>query len=143
MHRLLLASSLSFAVVFAAAADRAAPDTATPSPAAAATPPPAAPSTPPGMANKLQSPPSADAKPKAGAKPKADAPKADIPKADATPKTDAKKSAAELRKISDTYFKQCMQDWDAATHMTKKEWERTCRRVVDSRAKFMLEQMDK
>ncbi len=24
---------------------------------------------------------------------------------------------------------QCMRDWDAATHMTRQEWARTCRRV--------------
>jgi hypothetical protein len=52
-------------------------------------------------------------------------------------------SPAEIRRISDTYFKQCMQDWDSATHMTKKEWERTCRRVVDGRVRFMIEQMGK
>ena len=28
-------------------------------------------------------------------------------------------------------FTQCMKDWDAKTHMTKQEWERTCRRVTD------------
>ena len=52
-------------------------------------------------------------------------------------------SPAEIRKISDTQFKQCLEDWDAATHMTKKEWERTCRRVVDARVKFLAEQRGK
>ena len=37
------------------------------------------------------------------------------------------------------YFAQCLKDWDAGTHMTKKEWHDVCRRVVDSRAKFRLE----
>jgi hypothetical protein len=35
---------------------------------------------------------------------------------------------------------QCLRDWDAATHMTRQEWARTCRRVVSNRAKFMREQ---
>jgi hypothetical protein len=55
----------------------------------------------------------------------------------------AKMTPPEIQRISDEYFKQCMQDWDRATHMTKKEWERTCRRVVDGRVKFMIEQMGK
>jgi len=32
---------------------------------------------------------------------------------------------------------QCLRDWDAATHMTRQEWARTCRRVVSDRAQFM------
>jgi hypothetical protein len=49
-------------------------------------------------------------------------------------------SPAEIRQTSTTQFKQCLNDWDAATHMTKKEWGRTCRRVVDARVKFLAEQ---
>lgn len=41
---------------------------------------------------------------------------------------------------SSKYFAQCMRDWDAETHMTRQEWSRTCRRVVDNREKFMREQ---
>jgi hypothetical protein len=37
------------------------------------------------------------------------------------------------------YFETCMKDWDTGTHMTKKEWSRTCRRLADQRAKFRLE----
>src|SRR5262245_65735376 len=72
---------------------------------------------------------------------------AETPKSKApnTPKPDKSKSkahtsAAEIRKMSDRYFNQCMSDWDAATHMTKKEWARTCRRTADQRAKFRVEQ---
>jgi hypothetical protein len=50
---------------------------------------------------------------------------------------------AEIREKSDTYYKQCINDWDAATHMTKKEWQRTCRRITDERTKFMVDQMGK
>jgi hypothetical protein len=38
------------------------------------------------------------------------------------------------------YLAQCLQDWEAATHMTKQEWARVCRRVVDNRAKFRLKE---
>jgi len=38
------------------------------------------------------------------------------------------------------YLAQCLKDWDAATHMTKTDWARVCKRVVDNRAKFRLEQ---
>ena len=37
------------------------------------------------------------------------------------------------------YMTQCLNDWDAATHMTKPEWARVCRRVIDGRVKFRLE----
>ena len=68
---------------------------------------------------KVQSPPSAETKPK------------------------GKMTPAEIEQISDMYFKQCMQDWDAGTHMSKQDWERTCRRVVDNRVKFLIEQVGK
>jgi hypothetical protein len=51
--------------------------------------------------------------------------------------------ADEFRELSDGYFKQCMSEWDAATHMTEAEWERTCRRIADERAKFRVEEMGK
>lgn len=66
-------------------------------------------------------------------------------------KTEAAKKAraagvAEAAKSGDAdsdYLAQCLRDWDAATHMTKQEWARTCRRVVDNRRKFLLEQQGK
>lgn len=36
-------------------------------------------------------------------------------------------------------FTQCMKDWDARTHMTKQDWERTCRRVTQERTKYLRE----
>jgi hypothetical protein len=38
------------------------------------------------------------------------------------------------------HLTQCLRDWDAATHMTRQEWARTCRRVVSDRAQFIREQ---
>jgi hypothetical protein len=46
----------------------------------------------------------------------------------------------EDRKRIAEYLAQCLTDWDAGTHMTKKEWARVCQRVVDSRARFRVEQ---
>ena len=71
-----------------------------------------------------------------GATPSPTGPTPPTPKAGSTP--DGAKSAAQ--KLGAEYMAQCMNDWDAATHMTKQEWERTCRRVVEGRVKFLLEQ---
>jgi hypothetical protein len=116
MRLFLLASSLSFALVATAAAD---PDVAPETTPAAA--PPAA-TTPPATEEPKESPSLSP---------------------EAKPKPDAKERANEIRKTTDTYFKQCIGDWDAATHMSRKEWERTCRRVVQNRVKFMLDQPGK
>jgi hypothetical protein len=118
MRLQLLAGSLAFALAaVAAAADSDLPEA--PSPAAAAPP---APATAPSAKEVAIEPPSP------------------LP-TEAKPKTDPKKPAEDKRALATTYFKQCIQDWDAATHMTRKEWERTCRRVVDGRMKFMVDQM--
>jgi hypothetical protein len=99
------------------------PTEVTPSPAAA-TPPATAPtSAAPSASEALKKP---------------DAPTAE---AETKPKAGPKEPARDERQIGETYFKQCMEDWEAATHMTKKEWARTCRRVVDARVKFMIDQM--
>jgi len=112
MHWLLLTISILFVLAAAAIADPdVVPETATPSTAA-----------------------------KANAAKKAKEPKSSSPAEDGPPKP-ARMSPAEIRKMSDTYFKQCMNDWDAATHMTKKDWQRTCRRIADERAKFRGENM--
>lgn len=47
------------------------------------------------------------------------------------------KSEEELIKRN---FDQCMKDWDASTHMTKRDWERVCRRVATDRGKFRKQQ---
>ena len=48
-------------------------------------------------------------------------------------------SSAQFRDLYAQYFDTCMKDWDAATHMTKEEWSRTCRRLAEERVKFRLE----
>jgi hypothetical protein len=127
MRLLLLAGSLALALAAVAAASDPDPTTKPAAPSAADATPPAPAAAPPApeSAKKPVSASSAEAKLKADAKSKAD----------------PKKPAQNAREIAATQFKQCVRDWDAATHMTRKEWERTCRRVVDARAKFMLDQM--
>jgi hypothetical protein len=53
--------------------------------------------------------------------------------------TAARPSAEEIKRLSDEYHAECMRSWDAATHMTKAEWARTCRRVNQGRLDFRLE----
>jgi hypothetical protein len=48
-------------------------------------------------------------------------------------------SSAQFRDLYAQYLDTCMKDWDAATHMTKAEWSRTCRRLAEGRVKFLLE----
>jgi hypothetical protein len=46
----------------------------------------------------------------------------------------------EEQQLADTYFSDCAKDWDASTHMTRMEWDRTCRRVATERARFKIQQ---
>ena len=45
----------------------------------------------------------------------------------------------DTKSRGEEYYKQCMEDWDKATHMSKQDWARTCRRVSGERMKFLLE----
>jgi hypothetical protein len=45
-----------------------------------------------------------------------------------------------IRACGEAWFKDCLKDWDSATHMSKKDYARTCRRVVDGRVKALIEQ---
>jgi hypothetical protein len=64
-------------------------------------------------------------------------------KSDAAQKPKANAGAAKSAATTVDPFEQCLRDWDAATHMTRQEWARTCRRVVNNRTKFMREQEGK
>jgi hypothetical protein len=46
----------------------------------------------------------------------------------------------EEQQLADTYFNECAKDWDTFTHMTRVEWERTCRRVAVERVRFKIQQ---
>jgi hypothetical protein len=65
----------------------------------------------------------------------------------ATTKPDAAKGKPEtpqakstLAELSKQDLAQCLRDWEAATHMTRQEWARTCRRVVSNRMQFLYRQ---
>jgi hypothetical protein len=52
------------------------------------------------------------------------------------------KSAEQIKEIDDrvSYWRTtCLADWDAATHMTRKEWRTTCERVAVERRQFLLQ----
>jgi hypothetical protein len=52
------------------------------------------------------------------------------------------KSAAAIKAIDErvAYWRTtCLQDWDAATHMTRKEWRTTCERVAAERRIFLFQ----
>jgi hypothetical protein len=55
------------------------------------------------------------------------------------------KSAADIKAIEErvAYWRTtCLQDWDAATHMSKSEWRLTCERVATERRAFLLRDPD-
>jgi hypothetical protein len=47
--------------------------------------------------------------------------------------------AKDISARTEAWFKDCKQGWDAATHMTKRDYERTCRRMAQERMNFMRE----
>jgi hypothetical protein len=49
---------------------------------------------------------------------------------------------AEIKGRVAFWLKTCLEDGDAATHMTRKEWRTTCERVAAERGKFLLENPD-
>jgi predicted DNA-binding protein (MmcQ/YjbR family) len=55
------------------------------------------------------------------------------------------KSTAEIQAIkerSEAWLKTCLEDWDAATHMSKNEWRTVCRRVTVERENFLITNTD-
>jgi hypothetical protein len=57
------------------------------------------------------------------------------------PKADCRDTPETIRACGETWFKDCLKDWDKATHMSKSDYARTCRRVVDGRVKALTEQV--
>jgi hypothetical protein len=61
--------------------------------------------------------------------------------AQSTTQQAAKRQTYESALLDETSrVKECMKQWDRSTHMTKKEWEATCRRVAKERVKYLREQ---
>jgi predicted component of type VI protein secretion system len=57
----------------------------------------------------------------------------------AAPGERPKEQVPDVRAQTDTWFKDCKQGWDAGTHMTRRDYERTCLRMAQERVKFMRE----
>jgi hypothetical protein len=58
----------------------------------------------------------------------------------AGPKPDCRGTREEIRACGEAWFKDCVKDWDKGTHMSKQDYARTCRRVVENRVKALVEQ---
>jgi hypothetical protein len=41
------------------------------------------------------------------------------------------------------WYEDCRKGWDAKTHMSKKEYNRTCRRMAQERIKFLSDEKAK
>lgn len=53
----------------------------------------------------------------------------------------AKRSTSEAAVLDEkARVRECIKQWDRSTHMTKREWESTCRRVAGERIKYLWEQ---
>jgi hypothetical protein len=59
---------------------------------------------------------------------------------DSPSKPSAADTPDQIRKRGADWLAQCLQDWDAATHLTRKEWQRVCRRVAGERVNELLKQ---
>ena len=67
--------------------------------------------------------------------------------AQSAPQTDAvaspppaaanKDPVKDIHAQTQAWFKDCKQGWDAATHMSRRDYERTCLRMAQERIKFM------
>jgi hypothetical protein len=59
-----------------------------------------------------------------------------------SPTPQPSKSAKDIQEIKERvafWLTTCLTDWDAATHMTPKEWRTTCTRVAAEREKLLLQ----
>jgi len=61
----------------------------------------------------------------------------------ATPKSIEPNTPEQIRRRGADWLKECLKDWDAETHMTKKEWQSVCRRVSEDRIKELIKQAKK
>ena len=136
MRRLLLAGGLALALAAAGSAQSISPQDDAPSPAEILS----------NLSKPLQVPEKTQ-----GAEPGAKTDAAKKPEASAKPEAAKKSEKSEKSEKSDAAaakpaadnLEQCLRDWDAGTHMTRREWARTCHRVVANRAKFQREQQGK
>jgi hypothetical protein len=83
----------------------------------------------------------------APATPKAAAPEAPKSVAPAAPMSKAPTAASaaeklEAKKTAKENIADCMRLWDAATHMTKQQWARTCERIQSRLENLRIENLD-
>jgi hypothetical protein len=45
--------------------------------------------------------------------------------------------AKDMRAHMQAWYEDCRKGWDTKTHMSKKDYERTCRRMAQERVKFL------
>ena len=58
--------------------------------------------------------------------------------AQSTSEQSARRSAYEANLLDENArVKECLELWERSTHMTRKEWEATCRRVAKERVKYL------
>jgi hypothetical protein len=43
----------------------------------------------------------------------------------------------DMKARMNTWYEDCRKGWDAKTHMSKKEYDRTCRRMAQERVKYL------
>jgi hypothetical protein len=55
-----------------------------------------------------------------------------------SPTKNSPEQVKEIEKRVADWRTTCLQDWDAATHMTRAEWRTTCERVASERRTFLL-----
>ena len=46
----------------------------------------------------------------------------------------------DLRARMDAWYKDCRSSWEATTHMSKKDYERTCQRMARERIKYLSDE---
>jgi hypothetical protein len=56
----------------------------------------------------------------------------------AMPKSTERDAPAQIRKRGADWLAQCVKDWDVDTHMSKKDWQRVCRRVATERTNELM-----
>ena len=49
----------------------------------------------------------------------------------------------DMRTRMNAWYEDCRKGWDAKTHMSKKEYNRTCRRMAQERIKFLTDEKAK
>jgi hypothetical protein len=59
------------------------------------------------------------------------------------PKSNERLTPEQIRKGGADWLAQCVKDWDAETHITRKDWQRVCRRVAAERINELIKQAKK